>query len=463
MTDSIPERLRASAASRVGVLLLAAVLVTAAGWAWAAWSVPGPDRAPSLVVGAASILLLVVVGAGLLYQAEQRGRAAARVDALRAETRRLSADLVPALVGRLREGVSAATALDGVDLPEDPGCRAALEAVADEIARSERRRLAVMATGATAAGRVQALTTAMLADLREMQDRHGNGMPAADVLGDLMHLDHSTAQTGRIADSIAVLAGARSGRRWTRPIPMESVLRGAMGRIGAYQRVRTYSTSGVAVVGYAAEGVMHALAEILDNATKFSPPTAEVHVYVEEVQAGVAVIVEDGGLVMGEDALRRARRMVENDLDPEMPSGTRLGLVVVGALARKYGLSVSFRSSARGGTSVVTLLPQRLVKPLPAPREEPDAAPRALAAAAAPPRAGAGAGEAAREGERGESGLPVRRRGQALAEAERTRTASRDTPRAAPRPGPATPAQGFGAFRSAVRKPISQSTPEDES
>src|SRR6185312_13151456 len=91
-----------------------------------------------------------------------------------------------------------------------------------------------MAVGANAAGRMQALATGMLADLRQMEHRHSD--PA--VLHDLLHLDHRTAQAGRLADSIAVLTGARSGRRWAKPIRMESILRGAMGRVAGYRRVR---------------------------------------------------------------------------------------------------------------------------------------------------------------------------------------------------------------------------------
>ncbi len=203
-----------------------------------------------------------------------------------------------------------------------------------------------MSACANAAGRVQALATGMAADLREMEHRHAD----EDVRGpDLLHLDHRNAQTGRIADSLAVLTGARSGRRWAKPIVMESVLRGAMGRISGYQRVRLHSTSEAAVAGHAAEGVMHALAELMDNAANFSPPTSEVHVYVEEVAAGIVITVEDGGLVMGDVALRRAEQAVSGEHgDLTTLSGTRLGLAVVGRLARKHGLQVSFRPSAHG-------------------------------------------------------------------------------------------------------------------
>ncbi|MET9362156.1 ATP-binding protein [Streptomyces sp. NPDC006632] len=245
-----------------------------------------------------------------------------------------------------------------LDAAQSAERKALIAAHTAELRRAESARAAALAATANAAGRMQALATGMLADLRDMEHRHAD----EEVLGDLLHLDHRTAQAGRLADSIAVLTGARSGRRWSRPIVMESILRGAMGRIGGYQRVRLHSTSDAAVAGHAAEGVMHALAELLDNAANFSPPTAEVHVYVEEVPAGVIITVEDSGLVMSEVQQRRAEQAVSGQSsDLAGLSGTRLGLAVVGRLARKHGLTVSFRPSARGGTGALMLLPHELV------------------------------------------------------------------------------------------------------
>ncbi|MFD8207815.1 sensor histidine kinase [Streptomyces sp. NPDC059695] len=343
--------------------------------------------------------------------------------------------------------------------------------------RAESARSAAMAAAANAAGRMQALATSMLADLREMEHRHAD----EDVLTDLLHLDHRTAQAGRLADSVAVLTGARSGRRWARPIVMESILRGAMGRISGYQRVRLHSSSDAAVAGHAAEGVMHALAELMDNAANFSPPTAEVHVYVEEVPAGVIIAVEDSGLVMSDVQLRRAEAAVGSTAqDLAGLSGTRLGLAVVGRLARKHGLTVSFRPSARGGTGALLMLPQDLISHVPteqaaapaaglppltgrAPATPGPAAPAPPAPAAAtttrapavePAPTHDGAAESTGEHPRfGESGLPRRRRGRAMA------AAHPDGPEAAPKPraeGPRTGAAAgaatrFGSFRQAVR------------
>ncbi|MFJ7249873.1 sensor histidine kinase [Kitasatospora sp. NPDC098652] len=294
----------------------------------------------------------------------ERERAAAE----RAELERIPEGVLPELVKKLRGGASVDSALAAHRRHPQ---YALLRAVGEEVGRGERLRAAALAVCATAAGRVQALATSMHAELREMQHRHDE-----EVLGDLLRLDHSTAQAGRMADSIAVLTGARSGRRWAKPIAVESVLRGALGRIGAYQRVRLHNASTAAVAGFAAEGVMHALAELLDNATNFSAPPAEVHVYVEEVPAGLAVTVEDSGLGLSDSWLRRAERAVSAEpLDlATLSAGTRLGLAVVGVLARKHGLQISFRPSARGGTGVVMLIPQQVVTH-PAPAPAPAAAP----------------------------------------------------------------------------------------
>ncbi|MGN9814703.1 sensor histidine kinase [Streptomyces sp. SD11] len=261
--------------------------------------------------------------------------------------------------------------------------------VTDELRQARTDRATAISASANTAGRLQALTTGMLADLRAMEERHAD----EDVLADLLHLDHRTAQAGRLADSVAVLTGARSGRRWARPIVMESILRGAMGRIGGYQRVRVHSASEAAVAGHAAEAVMHALAEILDNAANFSPPTAEVHVYVEEVPAGVIISVEDSGLVMSEAQLRRAERAVSGtETGLGGLTGARLGLTVVGRLARKYGLTVSFRPSARGGTGVLVRIPQDiLATPPSASTSTPTPASASTPAAASAPSASASA------------------------------------------------------------------------
>lgn len=269
----------------------------------------------------------------------------------------LSTVTLPTALGALRQGRGADTVLADLKRPSDARLRVLTDAIVRDFAISERRGSAAQAAGAKALSRVQAKAVSMLADLREMQERHGE-----EVFGDLLRLDHNTSQLGLMTDRLALLMGGRASRAWNKPIRMESILRGAVGRIAAYQRVRLHCSSTAAVAGFAAEGVMHLLAELMDNAANFSPPIDEVHVYVEERSAGIVVTIEDSGLKMADAAMRRAEESVSgraNDL--ASLQGTRLGLAVVGRLAAKYHLSVNFRPSSRGGTGVVVLFPPQLL------------------------------------------------------------------------------------------------------
>jgi signal transduction histidine kinase len=432
------------------LFLLAALVLTGGATLWVSLRVPEADRVVVAVFGGTISLALCAAVAVATYRGRQVRGAQDRTRTLENEFALLAEEVLPTAARRLREGASADTVISEAPRQISSVHRKILELVAREVSTGERRRAAAMAACASAAGRVQAMATSMLADLREMESRHSE-----EVLGDLLRLDHSTAQTGRLADSIAVLTGARSGRRWTKPIVMESILRGALGRIGAYQRVRVHSASTAAVAGYAAEDVMHALAELMDNATRFSAPSEEVHVYVEELHTGIVVTIEDGGLGMKSQALERAEAAVSTSevLDIAKLSGTRLGLAVVGALARKHQLHVFFRPSSRGGTGVVVRIPNQLIvhprwdttttAPQPAVVEPPPSVgPAELAAPAAVPAQGSAA-TAVLDSEPGPL-LPKRPRGHTLAAT--TRPAEQ-----AP-PSPPRPHTDFGARFSAFRQ-----------
>ncbi|MBA5220037.1 ATP-binding protein [Streptomyces griseoaurantiacus] len=415
----------------------------------------------------------------------ERLRYREEVDRATAEAERLTSETLPAAVGRLRDGQSADTVLASLEWPRTPLLHRTAESFVRELALSERRAAAAQAASAKALSRVQAKAVSMLADLREMQERHGE-----EVFGDLLKLDHATSQLGLMTDRLALLMGGRSSRAWNKPIVMESILRGAVGRIAAYQRVRLHCSTTAAISGFAAEGVMHLLAELMDNAANFSPPIDEVHVYVEERSAGLVVTIEDSGLKMAPAAMRRAEQAVAGRMtDLASLQGTRLGVAVVGRLAVKYGISVNYRPSSRGGTGVVVLVPPQLLaqqrdpapaqaprrpaaavptpgpapaEPAPAPAPAP-AAPAATVRAPEPspadgPATGAEVPERLPERRRPRdatpNGLPVRTPGHTMAEADRERGQRKDTTAPATRAPERTArdaGSSFGAFHRGRR------------
>jgi signal transduction histidine kinase len=343
------------------------VAVTVAATAAAASLVSASARTPVLWFGLAAVVTAAVTCAEAARRgrllAELRGTLAQREAVLsrqKAETERLAGELLPQVVERLRKGEFPEDVLASLDAPDEH--QAVLRSVLDAVVAEEDLRESAQRAFVNIARRVQAIVHQQAQELREMEDRHGR---TPDVFGDLLRIDHGTALIGRLADSIAVLGGARPGRQWSKAVPLYSVMRGAMSRIIDYQRVELHSVSEVAVVGTAVEPLIHALAELLDNATRYSPPQTKVHLTAVDVQSGIAVEIEDGGVSMSEEARKRAERMLRqaqqgidvNDLG-ETP---RLGLAVVGRLSQAYGFQVSLRSSAYGGVRAVLIVPQALI------------------------------------------------------------------------------------------------------
>ncbi|MER6297968.1 ATP-binding protein [Kitasatospora sp. NPDC001539] len=366
----------------LGWLLPTAVMAVAVAVAAVVVSVEA--RAGVLWCGATATVLVAVVAA----ESARRGRALEelraehirRVDELHRklaaqedEIERLAAGELRRLVGGARYGSSIDVLLKPFQQPNpllsrkfreslEMVARGIAKAVDDEVSRRDSAERAFV----NLARRVQAIIHRQAKDLREMEDRHGND-PA--VFDDLLRLDHGNALVGRLADSIAVLSGARPGRQWTRPIALYSVLRGGMSRILEYQRVDLHPVTQISVTGPAVEPLIHAVAELLDNATRYSPPHTHVHLSASEVQSGIAIEVEDGGLGLTDEARARAERsmreaMVSKDFD-DLTESPRLGFAILGRLCQAYGFQVSLRRSAYGGVRAVLVVPQELLTTAP--------------------------------------------------------------------------------------------------
>lgn len=348
-------------------------------------SVPAPARTP-VAVGGAAVVAAVAVAAGRassrLRLDEFRNRRQAELAAeLRAglaeqdrQTVRLAEVVLPQAMRRLDQGETVDEAMDAVVAGDGllpalhPAHLVILRSVLDAVKAEEDLRDSAQRAFVNIARRVQAIVHQEFQDLREMEERHGRD---SEVFADLLKLDHGTALIGRLADSIAVLGGSRPGRQWQKNVPLYSVLRGAVSRISDYRRVDLHSVAEIAVTGPAVEPLIHALAELLDNATRYSPPHTRVHLTAIEVQNGVAVEIEDAGVGLSEEARVRAERVfsqVSAGLDlADLGETPRLGLSVVGRLAQANGFQVALRPSAYAGVRAVLVVPHELLSTIVAP------------------------------------------------------------------------------------------------
>lgn len=288
-----------------------------------------------------------------------------RLLAQEAETNRLADEMLPEAVARLKMGEPVQEVMLKVaPQPADPtefaiAHRNVIRSVIETVSAEEDMRESAQRAFVNIARRVQATIHQQAQDMRDMEDRHGDD-PV--VFRDLLHLDHGNALIGRMADSIAVLGGSRPGRQWETDIGMYSVLRGAMSRILDYRRVKLHSVVEVAVISQHVEPLIHAIAELLDNATRYSPPSSTVHLSTTEVQTGIAVEIEDAGVGLSEEARRRAERILSLEGDPlnlnDLGETPRLGLTVVARLAQTNNFKVMLRPSAYSGVRAVVVIPQ---------------------------------------------------------------------------------------------------------
>ncbi|MFY1673871.1 nitrate- and nitrite sensing domain-containing protein [Plantactinospora sp. WMMB334] len=175
---------------------------------------------------------------------------------------------------------------------------------------------------------------------------------------------HQITQGRRFFENLIILTGDQVGRRFSKPVPVNRVLLAAKAESQHYQRITLRGAPDIPIAGPAVTETIHLLAELLDNALAFSPPTTTVWVTCNEVRHGVAVEIEDGGVGMSAEALERANILLATAPTPDVTDlrdGKQIGLNVVAELAKRSGIRVTLRSSAYGGTLAIVLIPERII------------------------------------------------------------------------------------------------------
>jgi signal transduction histidine kinase len=185
--------------------------------------------------------------------------------------------------------------------------------------------------------------------------------PAA--LADLFALDHLTTRMRRQADSLTILSGAAAGRSWSEPVPVIDVIRGAMAEVEDYKRVSVLTRAQDAVAGPAVADLIHLLAELIENATLFSPSGTRVEVRAERVANGFAIEIDDRGLGIEPDQLSEINQQLATPPDVDLANADQLGLFVAGKLAARHRVRISLRPSPYGGITAIVLIPDGVVVP----------------------------------------------------------------------------------------------------
>ncbi len=309
--------------------------------------------------------LVVIIGAVVLMGTFTRQLSRDLAD-LAETARRLADEQLPQAIERLRDGQDAGLADEG---PSSPRTRSVeIDQAAAAIGRLQRTTISA-ATGESGlriglrqvfvslARRNQSLLQRQLRLIDSLEQKASD--PAA--LADLFSLDHLTTRMRRHAESLAILSGAAPGRSWTEPVPVIDVIRGAMAEVEDYRRVSVLSKAEEAVAAPAVADMIHLLAELIENATMFSPSGTRVEVRAERVANGFAIEIDDRGLGIEPAQLDELNQQLADPPDFDLANADRLGLFVGAKLASRHGVRVALRPSPYGGTTAIVLMPNTIV------------------------------------------------------------------------------------------------------
>ncbi|WP_240509708.1 nitrate- and nitrite sensing domain-containing protein [Streptomyces malaysiense] len=249
--------------------------------------------------------------------------------------------------------------------------------LAEAAAELDRVRASIGGTFVNLALRTLGLVERQLAVIEGLEDREQD----PERLATLFKLDHFATVMRRHSENLLVLAGTEHVQQHHGPVPLVDVVRAAVSEIERYERVRIAALPPHAhIAGFAADDLSHLLAELMENATTFSPPDVPVEVSGWLLESGeVMLSVHDEGIGMAEDRLTRLNARLA-DFDPEAgydqegDDGLGLGLYVVARLAHRHGVRVQLREQKQGGVAAVVVLPAPLLSAAPATAVPPQAA-----------------------------------------------------------------------------------------
>ncbi|MBT2469753.1 nitrate- and nitrite sensing domain-containing protein [Streptomyces sp. ISL-66] len=234
-------------------------------------------------------------------------------------------------------------------------------------ARLEEHRRIMSATSVSLSLRTLGLVERQLAVIEELESQE----PDPDRLATLFKLDHLATVMRRHNENLLVLAGQEHGHGQGLPVPLVDVMRAAVSEIERYERVDLGALpSYTQVAGHAADDISHVLAELLENATTFSPPDAKVKVSGWLLDSGDVVlsVVDEGIGVTGDrlEALNARLAAPEAyDEEPESEHGLGLGLYVAGRLAARHAVTAELRAPQHGGTEALVVVPAALLPATP--------------------------------------------------------------------------------------------------
>jgi signal transduction histidine kinase len=184
-----------------------------------------------------------------------------------------------------------------------------------------------------------------------------------DRLGSLFSMDHLVTRMRRNSENLLLLAGHENPRKRSESVPIADIARAATSEIEQYNRVTLNIPPGVSVIGQAVSDVVHLIAELIENATIFSPKDTPVQVSMQELSSGgVLIEVVDKGIGVSEARLTEMNFRLDNPPTIDVSVSRHMGLFAVARLAERHRVRVRLRPALPQGLSALVWLPDSAIE-----------------------------------------------------------------------------------------------------
>ncbi|HEU0242085.1 MAG TPA: ATP-binding protein [Micromonosporaceae bacterium] len=174
----------------------------------------------------------------------------------------------------------------------------------------------------------------------------------------LRRLDHVTHRLRRATASLITLSdSAANGRHaadesgYVTPMALADLIQLAADEIESESRVDVFVPASTMVQPVVIDDAVLLFAELIANATAYSPPASRVRVLARPYDHSVSIV--DEGIGMSDEQLATVNARLAEPERLDLASTGALGLFLVGRIARRYDFVVTFEHTPGAGTTVI--------------------------------------------------------------------------------------------------------------
>jgi signal transduction histidine kinase len=313
-----------------------------------------------------SLAVVLLLGIALTATVVVAGSMVGPLRRLRNGALQVAEDRLPEMVRRISEtdGESVQLMVEPIDVDSSDE----IGEVARAFDQVHREAVRLAANEAALRGNINAMFVNLSRRSQSLVERQirvitrlEQGEQDSERLATLFQLDHLATRMRRNSENLLVLAGEELTRRWSRPVALVDVLRAAAAEIEQYERVTLNVQPGISVRREPVSDLVHLTAELVENATSFSPAGTPVTMVAQLLSSGgVLIEIIDQGVGMGAEELARVNWRLDHLPTMDVAVSRRMGLFVVARLAARHGIRVRLRP-APGGLSALIWLPDQVI------------------------------------------------------------------------------------------------------